>query len=308
MSFGFAIGDFIAAGQLVANVIGALNSSTGSSEDYQELLSELYSYQRALIEAEQICSIPSCSSQFHVATINAIAYSVSLSRKPIEIFLSKIKRYRGRLKNSSWRKIGWALFKEDEVRELRDVLRMHIDCISLLVVTAGAKSSLRIESRQQENQSAIIGTIAVQRAELENLSIDILRQLQINIMSKNIGYSWEWSGEAPIRFEDALGRRLLLPLQLVGTWDVFKAILRARFKEFPGERRVQSGQYRILDSSNECKSLDKASWVTSALPGMDVFMSMVVERNISCKQEYECPRSDCRELNMALEGATGVNW
>jgi hypothetical protein len=135
MSFGFSIGDFLTVGRLVATVIDALNSSSGSSESYQELVSELFSFQRALLEAEEVCR---SSSQLHVATINAIKHSVALCRRPIEVFLAKIVKYRCGLNSSSWRKIGWALFKEEEVRKLRCILKMHINCVNLLVVTAGA--------------------------------------------------------------------------------------------------------------------------------------------------------------------------
>lgn len=73
-----------------------------------------------------------------MATINAIKHSVALCRRPIEVFLAKIEKYRRGLNSSSWRKIGWALFKEEEVRKLRCILKMHINCVNLLVVTAGA--------------------------------------------------------------------------------------------------------------------------------------------------------------------------
>lgn len=81
--------------------------------------------------------------------------------------------------------MGWALFKEQEVRDLRTVLSTHANCLSLLIVTAGAyvyrsiylnaveqrelivdrKSSLRIEKRQEEER----GILVTQRTLLENL-------------------------------------------------------------------------------------------------------------------------------------------
>ncbi|KAF8242661.1 hypothetical protein K440DRAFT_590625 [Wilcoxina mikolae CBS 423.85] len=98
MSFGFSVGDFLAVGRLVSKVIGALNSSTDSSENYQELISELYSFQRALLEVKQVCRF---STQFHAATINAIGHYVVLCRRPIEGFLAKIEKYRRGLNSSS---------------------------------------------------------------------------------------------------------------------------------------------------------------------------------------------------------------
>ena len=41
MSFGFAVGDFIAVGTLIANIVDSLR---GTKSDYQELLRELEKY------------------------------------------------------------------------------------------------------------------------------------------------------------------------------------------------------------------------------------------------------------------------
>lgn len=140
MSFGFSISDVLVVAKLLSKVISALSESTGSSLHYQELMSTLYCYRRSVLEAEQICTLP--ATQFHTATMNAIAHVVSLSRAPIEAFLAKIERYRGLgpkcLDRSSWRKVAWGLFKNEEVRELRAVLATHADILNLLITTAGA--------------------------------------------------------------------------------------------------------------------------------------------------------------------------
>ncbi|KAF8246130.1 hypothetical protein K440DRAFT_375336 [Wilcoxina mikolae CBS 423.85] len=39
---------------------------------------------------------------------------------------------------------------------------------------------------------------------------------------------------------------------------------------------------------------------------MEVTMSMVVERYIGSERAYECPRSDCRHMNVKDEDASGV--
>ncbi|KAF8246129.1 hypothetical protein K440DRAFT_375341 [Wilcoxina mikolae CBS 423.85] len=179
MSFGFSIGDFLAAGQLLAKLIGALKSSTGSSQHYQELISELDNFQCTLLEAEQICLLPSSRSPFQGATVNALKHAIWLCKAPIEKFLGKIENYRARLKKGgsgsrmmdSWRKMGWALFKEEDVRELRRVLATHMDCVQLLVITAGAKSTCLIEYRQEKHQEVIINQIAAQNTALKILRI-----------------------------------------------------------------------------------------------------------------------------------------
>ncbi|KAF8541773.1 hypothetical protein BDD12DRAFT_828233 [Trichophaea hybrida] len=307
MSLGYSISDVLAVCALLSKAIGALSESSGSCSHYDELMSALYSYHRSVLEVEQICTLP--VSQFHSATKNAIAHEVSLSRTPLEAFLARIDSYRGRIHKSSWRKIGWALLKEEEVPKLRSVLAMHTGHLNLLISTAGTKASLRTEVRQEEDRSILNN----QTAELENLrkevarSNEALQRLQTSVSFRNIGQSWEWSGEAPIRFEDALGRRILLPPQLVEKWDVFEAILHIRFHDFPGQQRVESGNYEIRDEADASRSIAKAEWAKLILPGMGISMNMVLKRQIDGDEAYRCPRSDCNFLNERPEGVDGVN-
>jgi len=116
----------------------------------------------------------------------------------------------------------------------------------------------------------------------------------------------------------------MLPLQLVQNWDVsaaltlyieytdlmqiFHAILRTRFQQFPGERRVRKGNYEIRSGAGGGRRLTKVIWATSILPGMCLMMNMIVKREIDHDQAYRCPRSDCGELNITPATAAGINW
>jgi hypothetical protein len=92
------------------------------------------------------------------------------------------------------------------------------------------------------------------------------------------------------------------------TSKVFEAMLRARFHEFPGEQRVQTGKYEIRDEADAGRSLEKDTWAKLLFPGMRVTMNMVIERQIDGDQAYRCPRSDCNMLNVKEEDSTGVHW
>ncbi len=143
MSFGYSVGDVIAIGSLLTKIISSLRASTGSSVQYQELIAELYCLQRAILEVEHLCRL--LHSPFPDATMNSILYAVKVCRKPLGEFLQRIEKYRKRLRDGgsgnmmkdSWRKVGWALFKESEVRELREIAGMYTSSITLLMTTAG---------------------------------------------------------------------------------------------------------------------------------------------------------------------------
>jgi hypothetical protein len=59
-------------------------------------------------------------------------------------FLTKTQRYRERLNgresgnaaSDSWQKMGWVLFKKDELRALKEALHVKLTSVSLLIDTA----------------------------------------------------------------------------------------------------------------------------------------------------------------------------
>jgi hypothetical protein len=84
------------------------------------------------------------SSTLSRAIINTASYIVLSSVNLIAEFLEKTKKYReqfcgSRTGNSvfdGWRKMGWVLFKSDELRALWDFLHVKMTNIALLLSTA----------------------------------------------------------------------------------------------------------------------------------------------------------------------------
>ena len=76
------------------------------------------------------------------ATLNAISHFIIPSVEIIGKFLRRTKRYQRQLSESryktavSWQKIGWTLFKKDELTRLRDTLRLRLNSIHLLLFVA----------------------------------------------------------------------------------------------------------------------------------------------------------------------------
>ncbi|KAH7327296.1 hypothetical protein BKA65DRAFT_364179, partial [Rhexocercosporidium sp. MPI-PUGE-AT-0058] len=78
------------------------------------------------------------------ATINAAAHIILSSTTLIGDLLAKTQKYRRRLSGSgsgtamsdSWQKMGWVLFKKDELKSLRDALHLRLANINFLLVTA----------------------------------------------------------------------------------------------------------------------------------------------------------------------------
>src|SRR5271156_3142892 len=85
MSFGFSVGDFIAVGELIAQVVSSLR---GVGSEYQELLRELESLSCALQHLDKLQTHSNSTK-----TLDSIKCAALLCRHPLEKFLQKINKY-----------------------------------------------------------------------------------------------------------------------------------------------------------------------------------------------------------------------
>jgi hypothetical protein len=144
ITFG-SVGDIIAVGQLVKEVLDALSSSRGAAVQYQESKQELFGLSRALLEAElqfrEYQHTPSLQG-----TCSAAYQCVASCRRSLENFRQKITPYDKALCSASTsnalqkatRKVQWSLTaKEDagnfrhEVLQHTSILNIHLNTMKL---------------------------------------------------------------------------------------------------------------------------------------------------------------------------------
>jgi hypothetical protein len=88
MSFRFLVGDFIVVGSLIADIVSSLREAGGSKSEYQEILCELEGLEHALSYLDKLYSGDACST-----SIALIKYAALSCRRPLEKFLTNIKKY-----------------------------------------------------------------------------------------------------------------------------------------------------------------------------------------------------------------------
>ncbi|KAL6364458.1 hypothetical protein LRP88_01859 [Fusarium phalaenopsidis] len=148
MSFGFSVGDFLAAGKLINDIVSALRHSSASS--YQELIVELHGLKRALDEIEHLACPPG-----QEAALNSVKVAALMCQYPLDQFASKLKKYErldiqpqhgdsssksDRLK--SWgRKVQWGVGMEKDVVELRAYIATHVGSLNMRLITIGLLAS-----------------------------------------------------------------------------------------------------------------------------------------------------------------------
>ena len=119
--FGFSASDFIAGIKLIADLIKALEESTGASAEYCHLIKELYSLERALVAIKHLKTEESTQLQ----TV-AVEQAVRQCQQCIDDFLHGIAKFQPKLAScatgfkANLRKIQWSLCKKGDVEKFSD--------------------------------------------------------------------------------------------------------------------------------------------------------------------------------------------
>ena len=127
-----AIGEIVTAVKIVHSIYKALSDSMGASYDYHCLIAELRSFERALKIVDHAITVapPTGCDALDIAAETKTC--VEMLKK----FDDRIRSYQKALgggKGASWRKIGWSLFKSDEVASFRQRISQHKQNISLFL-------------------------------------------------------------------------------------------------------------------------------------------------------------------------------
>jgi hypothetical protein len=138
MSFGFSVGDFLAVGTLLFKIGATLRDSTGSSAHYQELLLQIDSFEKLLKIVD--CHIVSC--QLPSSTERALKEHVSNCAQLLQKFYKVTEKFKrslrqggsGKYAKDTWRKIGWGMYKKEDIVPLLNGLRDNGDAMNLLLL------------------------------------------------------------------------------------------------------------------------------------------------------------------------------
>lgn len=86
MSFGFSVGDFVAAASLITEIVSALRTSSTSA--YRELVVELHNLERALDAIDHLECVPE-----QVPAATAMKVAALTCRFPLDEFAAKLKKF-----------------------------------------------------------------------------------------------------------------------------------------------------------------------------------------------------------------------
>ncbi|KAK6833477.1 hypothetical protein PG987_008171 [Apiospora arundinis] len=144
MSFGYSVGDFVTGYNITYQLVRILADSRGASIEYQEAMTELRAMEQVFLQAGSLVSSKVLSRDI----INGIACIVLSAVEIIDSFYERSKEYQHQLGKtaasleSSWCKIGWTLFKKEELRALKAQLHERLASVNFLIGMASYRSNL----------------------------------------------------------------------------------------------------------------------------------------------------------------------
>lgn len=137
MSFGFSVGDFIAAANLIVQVVSAIREADGSAFQYQHLKLKLEFLSRSLGEVNLLESVDGLQ-----ATVEAIKTSALSCQLPLLEFLESIKKNDKSLglgqsagvMKDVFVKVKWKVSKKSEAAmKLEAEITAYLEAINLLL-------------------------------------------------------------------------------------------------------------------------------------------------------------------------------
>lgn len=142
VTFG-SVGDIITVCLLAKSIAKALDDSTGSSAEYQGLITEIRSLECSLLEVELFTRSWRDTST-SVPVRQECSKLVNDCRKTLEAFQAYLKKYgsslskdpRSGILRRAGTKIKWQLLAKDTVSRFRSELAGHSNALNMMMITA----------------------------------------------------------------------------------------------------------------------------------------------------------------------------
>ena len=141
ITFG-SVGDIISVCLLIKDLVDALNDCQGSAHDYQQLVKELRSLERVLLQVNQLVCKYEASPALNVYCVDA-RDAVENCRQSAEPFLKQLKTYSRSLKpggsgnvvKDTVRKVQWKVVQTDNLEKFYKEITTQTNTLNSLLLT-----------------------------------------------------------------------------------------------------------------------------------------------------------------------------
>ena len=337
-AFGFSVGDFVAAINLICTVAKALGEVHGADTQYQQARLELSLIEDVLRKVQRLEATPE-----NATTVERIHVGAHACHIPLAVFVAEIGKFELHFSSQqtrqrpvlghiirNGRKIQWNIVLDAQLAKLKARIGPQLESISIMLQIAAADKFSGLERDAQESVELgrkisshlqRLETLAAAQLAVAQHTQDSLVVLRGGISNIMLAIFWLiptlhrlWQtfniiARSPslllddnIRVEDALGRVLSLPYAHFKFWSVFAARLRCEFRGKPGEGKVTRNQFHIVNLKRGGDYvLTRNTWDRFILPGANLAMSMLFE-------DWEVASHMCRGCSTTTDGTFVLAW
>jgi hypothetical protein len=136
MSFGFSVGDFITAADLICKVVQSLRTAGGAKTTHRELCVDLKVLTGTLLR------VSSLELEGHRSETAHLRQECEACLEKILEFGKKIHKFQSTLQNGGsgdpvlevkkfWHKIEWSILREDEVKDFKMALAIPLQRVAI---------------------------------------------------------------------------------------------------------------------------------------------------------------------------------
>ena len=320
VGFGFSVGDFVAAIELVGTVIDSLREAGSSSAQYRELIGELYTLETALLRVKRLDVEDVQSSE-----LVSLQQAAAQCQRTIDNFWQKIAKYQRHLRvggsgsrlKDSWMRVKWARCKKEDVEQFKASLTGHTVSINLLLTTVLVNATTLHGQRQKTlarrirdsfhqamgTLDTLTSTVAVslrQGKQLLQMTATVVRtniqvfQMLCAIQKQISNVPGQVDCSKTVYMIDALNKPAPFQLEFVRSAEALRSVLKANFSGLDhASEKIDRGEFILQESATQ-RIIDlEQDWDRCFRPGQRVTMSMIFHN--SDNKKSTCP--NCRTMH-----------
>jgi hypothetical protein len=303
VGFGFSVGDFFAALNLVGTVIDALRESGNASSSFRSLISELYTLESSLLRVKRLDLDDS-----HKVQQLALRQAASQCQRTIDNFWKKTQKYQHHLQagatNSRLKVLLLTIQMEATTMHRRERNSEHksltsriqeVSCRAmgkLQSIAGGVAHSIQQGKELLEASAQIVQTNLRVFQMVHDIQLLVLRILgQIQRLQ-------------PVYMTDPFNKESPFHLEFIRSPEALLAVLKLNLKETGcGPAMIDQGDFVIEELGTQTQIDINSSWDSCFYPGQKVAMSMVFK-------QLEIPETACPRRGQEHNEPAGkqINW
>ncbi|KAK2754429.1 hypothetical protein FQN54_007073 [Arachnomyces sp. PD_36] len=274
--FGISVGDFIAVGKLVHDIIDALNKSKGAAADYRSFISTLKSLSNSLNTIKdflgQVTQEASHYQVHEAALLNGIGHEIDCCKTLLKSFLKDTYDYTASLLPSDaaerfgvaddfashssrkkvavrrlavmWKEVSWAVFRKEDVQRLERDLQGHM--------------------RALQTYSTFVPLLSLSRVEKDTATTALVTSETQVTIAEMFDFLKSASNKLPLQMHDKIYKKQ----------PSFQQHLNILFKGLPGHDKVTRREYELEDNAG-ITAISANNWHLKVTAGAQIAMSML---------------------------------